>query len=326
MKTYHLKFENECNENWSDMLPDHKGRFCKSCTKSVIDFTNKSTNEILDYLKKNKNTCGKMSSNQLVQPVFHKEKDLISINYSKTATKLMIAASIGAVALGNAQESTKAYSPTFNSYVEDIKSNTGNKDNKIKKPGTVAEQKLQNAPIINLKIKGAVKSKQTNKKLAKVKVTFYGLTDYISTYTDKEGNYTLNVPENLIQENNLLSYTFQGVSESTEEDGYNYSHSFQSNDIIISRKQLLDQQELLAEHEVFYLGGAFYSAYEPKPLVFVNGQKVPFRKLNRFYKGKKTEINFAGMSFKFIVEKLAIQLYGNKAKDGVYLFYNKLSE
>lgn len=74
------------------------------------------------------------------------------------------------------------------------------------------------------------------------------------------------------------------------------------------------------------MGGAFYSTYKPKPLVFVNGEKVPYRKLDRFHRGKKTEINFAGMDSKFIEGYMATQLHGEKAKDGIYLFYNKLSD
>jgi hypothetical protein len=39
-----------CHENWSAMSPKEKGRFCGSCSKTVVDFTKKSPSEIKEYL------------------------------------------------------------------------------------------------------------------------------------------------------------------------------------------------------------------------------------------------------------------------------------
>ena len=56
-----------CHENWNDMTPKEKGRFCGSCAKTVVDFTKKSTAEIQDYLinNKNKKVCGHFYKKQL---------------------------------------------------------------------------------------------------------------------------------------------------------------------------------------------------------------------------------------------------------------------
>lgn len=325
MKAFQLKFENTCTENWNTMQPNKKGKFCNLCSKSVVDFTGSSRAEILSYLKTNKNTCGKMSSSQLKQPVFDQEKHFFKIPYSKTKTRIMIAASIGAVALGNAQENTKIISPTFKTFVEDKNGHREMKQTEIKNDRIALKQKNEESLISYIQINGNVKSKTTDKNLAKVKVTFYGLSNYVSTFTDSFGNYTLKVPETLIQDNNLISYTFIGITESTD-DYFSYNQGFESIDVILSREQLSDPQALLAEQEVFYLGGAYYSSYKPKPLVFVNGEKVSYRKLDRSHRGKKTEINFSGMDTKFIEGHIAAALYGENAKDGVYLFYSKLSD
>lgn len=326
MKAFQLKFENTCTENWNTMQHDEKGKFCKLCSKSVVDFTGSSREEILSYLKANKNTCGKMSSSQLKQPVFEQKRDSFPISYSKTTTRIMMAASIGAVALGNAQETTKVNSPTFKSYVTDRNGDLDRKQTEIKNDSIALKQKNQEAPMSFFEINGNVKSKATAKNLAKVKVTFYGLSNYITAFTDEEGNYTLKVPETLILDNNLISYTFMGITESTDDDGFALSQGFEAIDSIVSKEQLSKKQTLLADHVVYYLGGAYFSTYEPKPLVFVDGEKVAHRKLDRFHRGKKTQINFASMNTKFIEGNIATQLYGKKAKDGVYLFYNKLSE
>ena len=35
-----------CHEDWNAMTPEETGRFCSVCTKGVVDFTNKTTEEI----------------------------------------------------------------------------------------------------------------------------------------------------------------------------------------------------------------------------------------------------------------------------------------
>ncbi|WP_343330967.1 hypothetical protein [Polaribacter staleyi] len=56
-----------CHENWNKMTQKEKGKFCSSCSKTVIDFTKKTTSEITDYLIKNKKkrVCGHFYKKQL---------------------------------------------------------------------------------------------------------------------------------------------------------------------------------------------------------------------------------------------------------------------
>lgn len=56
-----------CSENWNKMTIKEKGRFCSSCSKTVIDFTKKNTTEIKRYLVENKNEqiCGHFYKKQL---------------------------------------------------------------------------------------------------------------------------------------------------------------------------------------------------------------------------------------------------------------------
>lgn len=56
-----------CSEDWSKMKIVHRARFCSSCTKNVMDFTQMSREEILTYLLKNhnKNVCGHIHRSQL---------------------------------------------------------------------------------------------------------------------------------------------------------------------------------------------------------------------------------------------------------------------
>jgi len=62
-----LEIENPCSENWDNMMPDDKGRFCLSCTKQVIDFSKMTDQELIRFFKQNRagEVCGQLSAYQL---------------------------------------------------------------------------------------------------------------------------------------------------------------------------------------------------------------------------------------------------------------------
>ncbi len=58
-----IEIKSPCHENWSEMKLNINDRFCLSCNQTVIDFTNKNTDEITDILKSigNDSACGKFN-------------------------------------------------------------------------------------------------------------------------------------------------------------------------------------------------------------------------------------------------------------------------
>ena len=68
MKTrYSISIPKPCHENWSEMSPNDKGRFCQSCSKTVVDFTKMKTDDVQAFIHKNKGQriCGHVRQNQL---------------------------------------------------------------------------------------------------------------------------------------------------------------------------------------------------------------------------------------------------------------------
>ena len=57
-----------CNENWDKMLPEDQGRFCLKCTKTVVDFSNKTKEEVHAFFRETtEKVCGRFESSQLEQ-------------------------------------------------------------------------------------------------------------------------------------------------------------------------------------------------------------------------------------------------------------------
>lgn len=65
-KKYQLVVTNPCQEDWSKMMPINDGRFCDSCSKSVVDYTNMSEKEINERMRNaSSHMCGRFRKEQL---------------------------------------------------------------------------------------------------------------------------------------------------------------------------------------------------------------------------------------------------------------------
>lgn len=65
-----LRIEKPCHENWNNMLPEEQGKFCMKCAKTVMDFTTKTKDEIVDFFKqRNFETACVRTRNELLDPL-----------------------------------------------------------------------------------------------------------------------------------------------------------------------------------------------------------------------------------------------------------------
>ena len=61
-----LKIAEPCHEDWSKMTSVQKGKHCAVCAKQVIDFSENSREEIIDYLDGSEGqTCGRFKKGQI---------------------------------------------------------------------------------------------------------------------------------------------------------------------------------------------------------------------------------------------------------------------
>lgn len=55
-----------CTENWTNFSPSTNGRYCSTCSKTVVDFTQMNDQEVLNYFNaKPSHTCGRLRADQL---------------------------------------------------------------------------------------------------------------------------------------------------------------------------------------------------------------------------------------------------------------------
>lgn len=87
-KKIQLKIAEPCHENWDNMNPFEKGKFCGSCQKQVIDFSNMSDHQVAQFFKKpilslskGGSVCGRFMTDQLNRNIEIPKKRIPWVKY-----------------------------------------------------------------------------------------------------------------------------------------------------------------------------------------------------------------------------------------------------
>jgi hypothetical protein len=108
MKSLKLQIPEPCHENWNNMTPEEHGRFCMSCSKTVIDFTAMTDRQVLEYFKNyTGSTCGRFSNDQLDRTIAEQQQQR---SWWKYALNILVPAMLVS-AKGAAQGSVKVVKP-----------------------------------------------------------------------------------------------------------------------------------------------------------------------------------------------------------------------
>jgi hypothetical protein len=81
-----ISIKKPCHENWDTMTPNEQGAFCGKCVKTVVDFSNRSIDEIKEFFtgKQNENVCGRFETTQLTSLSFDAFfKEFKGFNFTK---------------------------------------------------------------------------------------------------------------------------------------------------------------------------------------------------------------------------------------------------
>lgn len=87
-KKLQLTIPEPCHENWDKMTPLEQGRFCASCQKQVVDFTNMSDRQLAVFFKKpilslskEGSVCGRFQQDQLDRDMEIQKKRIPWVKY-----------------------------------------------------------------------------------------------------------------------------------------------------------------------------------------------------------------------------------------------------
>jgi hypothetical protein len=181
-----LSIPKPCAQDWSNFIPQETGGFCASCSKTVIDFTKMSDDEIVKFfVDKPSHTCGRFRPDQLK-------------NYA--------VAGIGSINPGLTLFKAGFLSLLFLLTSKQTSAQTSTASTKIEVVETMLSQTVSRDTTITSTVKGVVKSAEDNSPLPGVNVVLKGTP--IGTVTDSNGEFKF--PDKL-KVGDVLVFTFIGL-------------------------------------------------------------------------------------------------------------------
>ena len=75
MKKFFISIPKPCHESWDAMTPEGKGKFCGSCQKTVVDFSEMNDRQLAEFFKKPASSlCGRFMPDQLERAIILPQK------------------------------------------------------------------------------------------------------------------------------------------------------------------------------------------------------------------------------------------------------------
>ena len=188
---FKIQISNPCHEEWSEMIDNNTGKFCNSCQKSVVDFTNFSDRELRSWFTENQGkSCGKFKPEQLDRLISVKE------NYRLNRFKPnLIAASLLAFLSVPKLSDAKVVRTPF-TQTDRYRKNTS------------FEKKIEILGDTLKTIKGRVVDKDDKQPLPSVSVMVNNRVAFAST--DQKGNFEIKLPSDFNAKNCTLTITYIG--------------------------------------------------------------------------------------------------------------------
>lgn len=284
MRPY-LRIEKICEESLENMNDIPEGKFCALCSKKVYDLTKLTHSEISDIAEQNhgKKFCGILINKEPEQ----KQEEIISIpeHISKKNTFTKVAAGIALTAslVNNLSAQTKDISKT-----QIILSGKNLSTEKIQRKNTEGGEKLTASGRIVTSEEG---------KPVKAYVNLITINKVYSTETNEDGLYSLDIPQELAQEENYL-LEFSPFS-------YNFDQKLK----VFSRNEITQKSVIKLPDNGIYkeLGEvSFGPPYaEENSVIFLHGKRLDYKLFNKSYSlySSKYSIYYIPKSFtKFFTE------------------------
>lgn len=251
-KKVNISIPTPCRENWLAMQTNEQGRFCLSCQKTVIDFTNQSDKEIAETILQHQGKiCGRFRQSQLRTIALPEPR--ISRTHFQT---YFLALANAIVASLFVPTQTKAQIPT------EIKSH---KDyvNVFSTKEQVREQakpkeKLKDSE--KLTIIGKVRGEEGDNKyydLPGANVSLKGTS--IGTVTDENGDFLLEINKNFSEA--IIVFAFVGFeTKEVKISTINKNAPVRANAVVLNIDLELDMRVL---GDVIMVGAVDYYSYAP---------------------------------------------------------------
>ncbi|MDR6405709.1 MULTISPECIES: hypothetical protein [Chryseobacterium] len=163
------------------------------------------------------------------------------------------------------------------------------------------------------KLSGKLIFKRTKTEIQNAEVFFICKSKYIKTTTDENGNFTLEIPNELIEKKNVLYFDFEKLNKEIYENPNRKvpneinADIYENTTVIFTKKEEISNKEFQIDSEFLKMGAVVVTLERPPDYYYFNGKSISERKFEKlrkenpnyqffFFKDKEAEI-IAGKSY-----------------------------
>ncbi|WP_079243391.1 hypothetical protein [Chryseobacterium indologenes] len=173
-------------------------------------------------------------------------------------------------------------------------------------------------------VSGKLIFKRTNKEISNAEVFFICKSKYIKTITDENGNFTLEIPNELIERKNILYFDFDKLNDETYKNPDRKvpntinADIYENTSIIFSKKEQINEKEFQIEsqHRYLEIGAVVVTSENPPDYYYFNGKSMSEKKFDKL---KKENPNYQYFFFK---DREAEIISGKGYLDSLQLLYS----
>ncbi len=153
--------------------------------------------------------------------------------------------------------------------------------------GIATEQKIMS----RTRVSGKLIFKTTKKEIPNAEVFFIHKSRYIKTTTDENGNFALEIPNELIERKNVLYFDFEKLNDQTYKSHDRKLSNLMNGDIyentsvILTKKEQMNEKEFKIDSQHSYIGAVVISIERPPNYYYFNGKGISERKFEKLKKG-----------------------------------------
>ncbi len=197
-KAYKIAIPNPCFQNWDLMEQNITGRYCISCAKNLVDFTELSDKEIVRFVNSSRGeVCGRVTSHQLNRVLQdNRASTLSNSNWFKILAGIVFA--LGTKNTHSTDHVTQIKSVTT---IVDTNFDNTNKQIEISKIDSVKQV-----------ARGRVLDIESNEPLCFILVYLKNEPKSVKCLSDQNGNFQLAIPEQFLTDTLTLAISAVGYN------------------------------------------------------------------------------------------------------------------
>ncbi|SEA56419.1 hypothetical protein [Psychroflexus halocasei] len=306
MKSKSLKIEKPCDEEWEDMEYTENGRFCDLCSKNVIDLTQLNQLEITELLKgSDAKICVRMTQKQLSLPLIDIDT---TKNYNLTTNHVAIGLMIAA---------TLSVSQPLHSQNNKIKTEFIQASGSNQKTGkSFHEIKSNPNKYIDLKVfKGKIISIKSGEPIADAKISLITPAKIFQTYSDLKGSFSLEIPESVLQKENVVNISFD-----------HKSNIYETKNFIFTREEINQTQDIKIRNSYVVLGQLSKSYNKDEAILLIDNKEVKLEEIiKKISENKANKIKKLSDVYDifYLEPNFAKILRSKNYENGIYVFKKK---